>query len=82
MPSRAVVIGPKGTFVYVITPDMKAEYRLVTAGIQEGGDTVITEGLKAQERVVLEGHVRLAPDVAVRFAAAAPDAAPAAGARP
>lgn len=81
VPSRAVIIGPEGTFVYVVGDAMVAEYRLVKISVEGDGLTVITEGLKGGEKVVLEGHVRLAADIPVRLAesTAAPEkAAPAA----
>ncbi len=67
VPSRAVTIGPDGTFVYVVSDDMKAHYRLVRTGTESDGLTVITDGLEAGEKVVMEGHVRLADGVGVRF---------------
>lgn len=67
VPSRAVVIGPDGPFVYVVGDDMKAHYKLVTTGVETDGMTVITKGLEPGEKVVMEGHVRLADGMAVRF---------------
>ena len=67
VPSRAVTIGPDGTFVYVVGDDMKARYRLVTTSVENNGIRVVTEGLKAGEKVVMEGHVRLADGIDVRF---------------
>ena len=67
VPSRAVVIGPEGTFVYVVTDEMKAEYRLVETSVEENGVIVITKGLQAGEKVVMEGHVRLSDGITVRF---------------
>lgn len=67
VPSRAVIIGPKGNFIYVVGDDMKAQQRLVTAGTESDGLTVITEGLKQGEKVVMEGHVRLIDGITVRF---------------
>lgn len=67
IPSRAVVIGPKGNFIYVISDDMKAQQRLVKAGAETDGITVILEGLQAGEKVVMEGHVRLSDGITVRL---------------
>lgn len=90
VPSRAVIIGPKGPFVYVVRevpgngPDggeLIAEYRLVTSGTENNGMTVISKGLDAGERVVMEGHVRLSDGIRVRLpensAAGTPAARPA-----
>lgn len=78
VPSRAVTIGPDGTFVYVVGDDMKAHYRLVRTGVEHNGISVVTDGLKAGEKVVIEGHVRLADGIGVRF----PDAQTQKGAQP
>ena len=67
VPSRAVIIGQEGTFVYVVGDDMKARYRLVETGGESEGVTVIARGLEPGEKVVMEGHVRLADGLAVRF---------------
>jgi membrane fusion protein, multidrug efflux system len=60
-PTQAIQTGQSGTFVYVVTPDLKAELRNVTPGLTVDSMTVITEGLKADEKVVIDGQVRLAP---------------------
>ena len=67
VPSRAVMLGPDGAFVYVVGDDNTARVRLVTTDIENDGITVISSGLKAGERVVLEGHVRLTDGMPVRI---------------
>lgn len=74
VPSRAVIIGPDGTFVYVVSENMKAHYRLVSTGVETEGITIITKGLEAGERVVMEGHVRLFDGVTVRLPEPTPPA--------
>ncbi len=86
VPSRAVVIGPEGPFVYVVKEvpsqddptrkDLIAQYRLVTSGAENEGMTVVTKGLDAGEAVVMEGHVRLSDGIKVRLPE---DAKPVAG---
>lgn len=76
IPSRAVTIGPDGTFVYVVSDDMKAHYRLVATSVENSGVSVVTQGLAAGEKVVMEGHVRLADGIAVRFPEARPKTPP------
>ena len=79
VPSQAVQTGQKGTYVYVVGADLKAEMRLVKAGIRKEGFTVIVEGLSAGEKLVIDGHMRVAPDQAVSIITdeAAAEAAPA-----
>lgn len=77
VPSQAVQTGQNGTYVYVIDADLKAELRPVKAGIRKDGFTVVTEGIRAGEKVVTDGHLRVAPGqpveiIADRAAAEAP----------
>ncbi len=68
VPSRAVMLGPDGPFVYVVGSDSRARIRLVSTDTEAEGYTVVTKGLSAGEHVVLEGHVRLKDGIAVRTA--------------
>ncbi len=62
VPSQAVQTGQKGAYVFVVKADLTAESRPVTAGRAVGQtETVITQGLKAGERVVTDGQARLLP---------------------
>ncbi len=61
VPSQSVDQGQEGQYVYVIGPDSKAEIRTVTTGQVMNGETVILKGVKAGERVVTDGQVRLIP---------------------
>lgn len=65
VPSAAVQRGPTGMYVYVIGSDNKAEMRTVAAGATENDQTLITEGLKTGERVVVDGQYRLQPGAEV-----------------
>ncbi len=67
VPSRAVLLGPDGSFVYVVGDDMTARIRLVNTDVEHEGTTVIVKGLNAGEKVVLEGHVRLKDGMPVRL---------------
>jgi len=59
LPQRAVQQGGKGHFVWVVDKAGKAEYRPVTAGEWHGNDWLIEEGLKAGEKVVVDGGLTL-----------------------
>ena len=80
-PTRAVQMGQKGPYVYVVTADMKAEMRPVKTGDALRDMTVILEGLKPGEKVATDGQFMLAPGVEVKEASEAPAAgAPGGGA--
>lgn len=87
VPQRAVLEGPQGKFVYVVNDQSKVEIRPIEAGEWAGDAWVITSGLKAGERVILDGVLKLGPGAPVKIAdstktegkpAAKPEAKPAA----
>jgi membrane fusion protein, multidrug efflux system len=57
--SRVVQRGPKGVFAYVIKPDNSVEMRPIEPGQDYRGQTLVTKGLNANERVVVDGQMRL-----------------------
>jgi membrane fusion protein (multidrug efflux system) len=88
IPKEAVSQGPQGPFVYVVDANDAAELRPVRLGRQVGLDWVVSEGLKAGDRVVVDGVIRVragAKVTPVKFVGAAASATPgsaANGARP
>ncbi len=68
-------------FVYVVTPDNKVEQRFVVLGPLVGDVRVIREGLSKDDKVVVNGLMRVRPGITVSpqtAAAPAPAGAPAA----
>src|SRR6266853_202385 len=55
----AVQQGQTGPYVYVISPDGKAQVRPVTVAEISEGQALIATGLKANETVVIDGQYRL-----------------------
>lgn len=74
VPPSAVQVGQRGHYVFVLKSDSTVELRLVRAGIRTENAVVIQDGLKAGERVVTEGQLRLRPGarVVVRPSSGAP----------
>jgi len=66
IPSGALQQGNQGAFVYVILPDDTAALCAVKVGARSGDRVAITEGVKVDERVVLEGTDRLRAGAKVR----------------
>jgi membrane fusion protein (multidrug efflux system) len=66
VPRRAVMQGTKGHFAWAITADDKAEFRSVTVGDWFGDEIFVTAGLKAGDRVAVDGILRLAAGVPVK----------------
>lgn len=61
VPYEAVQIGQQGNYVFVVTPNKKAELRNVTAGNKEDDHIIIEDGVKAGETVVTVGQMGLRP---------------------
>ena len=62
IPEQAVLQGPKGTFVYTIDAENKAQIAPVTLGIVNRHQQFITAGLKEGDRVITEGMIKVKPD--------------------
>lgn len=71
VPQRAVLESPKGKFVYVVGPDNKAEVRPVEAGDWTADGWIINSGLKAGERVITDGVMKIGPGAPVQVVAPA-----------
>ena len=84
VPQRAVLEGPAGKFVYVVVPGDKggdkADMRPIDAGEWSGDAWVVRSGLKAGDRVITDGVMKIGPGAPVSLAppgtAGAPGAAP------
>lgn len=66
IPASAIQQGNRGAFVYVIEPEGTASVRVVKVGDRTAESLVILDGIKASERVVLEGVDRLREGAKVR----------------
>ena len=65
VPYQALQTGQKGTYVFVVQPDMTVTDRVVSVERTFQGNAVIAQGLKPGEQVVTDGHLRLAPGARV-----------------
>jgi multidrug efflux system membrane fusion protein len=65
VPHDAINVGPDNRFVYVVTKDLKADMRPVTVLYDDGVHAAISGKVKAGDRVVTDGQLRLVPDVEV-----------------
>jgi membrane fusion protein, multidrug efflux system len=67
VPAEAPQLSAKGSFVYVIKSDSSAELRPVKVGQRQGDSVVIEEGMRAGERVVVNGQLGVTPGGKVRI---------------
>ncbi len=66
IPQRAVLQGPQGPFVFVVGPEERVEIRPVQASAWQGDQWLIDQGLKAGERVVVNGLMKIGPGAPVK----------------
>ena len=65
VPSAAIQTGAEGPFVYVVGGDNNAQVRPVQVDFSEGNISVIRQGLKDGEQVVVDGSEKLQSGAAV-----------------
>lgn len=61
VPSQALQTGQQGEYLFVVKQDNTAEIRPIKAGVTHNGVTVIEQGLRPGELVVIDGHMRVVP---------------------
>jgi multidrug efflux system membrane fusion protein len=66
LPDRALGADQAQKFVYVVNAEQKVEFRPVTLGPIIDGLRVVKSGLKPEEKVIVEGLLRVRPGVAVQ----------------
>ena len=66
IPKRAVMRGMQGPFVWVIGDDDKISPRPVTLGAASGNEIVVIDGLAANDRIVVDGILKVQPGALVR----------------
>jgi multidrug efflux system membrane fusion protein len=68
VPHDAINVGPESRFVYVVSGENKADMRPVNVLYDDGTQAAISGKVKAGDRVVTEGQLRLVPDIEVTIA--------------
>lgn len=77
VPKTAIVQGPQGASVYVVGADDVAQARPIQLDREVEKGWIVKSGLKAGERVVTDGVIRVRPGIKVRPAAPLAPVAPA-----
>jgi multidrug efflux system membrane fusion protein len=72
VPTRAIQSGQQGEYVYVVRTDSTAESRPVRTEGAYQNLTLISEGLRVGEQVIVNGQLRVAPNAKVIVQAAPP----------
>jgi multidrug efflux system membrane fusion protein len=68
VPASAIQRGAQGLFVYVVNDDQTVSLRAVKTGVTEGTRIEVESGVKARERVVIDGMDRLRDGMKVEIA--------------
>lgn len=66
IPYAAAQLGQKGSFAFVVTPEGKADLRILKTGSRQGDDIVVEEGIQKDERVVTLGQMGLSQGTPVK----------------
>jgi membrane fusion protein (multidrug efflux system) len=67
VPQKAVLEGAKSHFVWVVNTENKPEQRVVEVGEWQGEDWIISKGLRAGERIVVDGALRVTSGGALKI---------------
>jgi multidrug efflux system membrane fusion protein len=67
VPSQAIQTGQQGQYVFVVKQDLTVESRPVVVGRSVDSETVVQKGLRADEKVVTDGQLRLYPGARVEI---------------
>jgi membrane fusion protein, multidrug efflux system len=65
IPRKAVMSGPQGRFVWIVDKDQKVEIRPVQVSRSMGNNIMVTQGLNAGERFIVEGVLKVQPGIVV-----------------
>lgn len=59
VPRKAIMSGPQGSYVWVVGNDQKAQMRPVQVGRSMGNNAIVTDGLQAGDRYIVEGVMKV-----------------------
>jgi len=68
VPTKAVLTGAPGTYVFLVRPGNTVGIRKITLGPSDGTNTVVTSGLRPGDQVVTDGTDRLSDQAKIRIA--------------
>jgi membrane fusion protein (multidrug efflux system) len=66
IPQRAVRLAAGGASVFIVDGEDKVAVRPVKTGALRGSDWMVTEGLQAGDRVIVDGLQKIQPGMTVR----------------
>jgi len=82
VPQRAVLEGPTGKFVYTVNAESKAEPHPVEVGAWTEDGWILHSGIKAGDRIIVDGVMKIGPGAPVNVTDPAGQGAPQAPGKP
>jgi membrane fusion protein (multidrug efflux system) len=76
IPKRAVLHSAQGALVWVLGAGEQAAPRPIALGTSSGNDVIVTSGLMAGDRVVVDGILKVQPGAPLHATMLGPDGAP------
>lgn len=67
IPQRAIRYNQQGPYVYVVQEDMTVALRQLILGSELGNEQIVKEGIDEQEKIILDGHLRVSPGIKVEI---------------
>lgn len=61
IPQKAIRYNPQGPYVYIVQADNTVVLRQVILGDEDGSDQIVLQGIDPEERIIIDGHLRLSP---------------------
>lgn len=65
IPQKAIRYNQQGPYAYVVLEDNTVALRQLVLDVEEGNDQIVKQGIERNERVIVDGHLRLSPGVKV-----------------
>lgn len=76
VPHDAVNIGPESRYLFVVDAANRAQMRPVTVVYDDGANATVRGNVKAGDRVIVEGQLRVIPDKSVQVVRSGPHPSP------
>ncbi|HEV8051036.1 MAG TPA: efflux RND transporter periplasmic adaptor subunit [Parachlamydiaceae bacterium] len=67
IPQKAIRYNQQGPYIYVVNDDMTVATRQLVLGKEHGTEQIVLEGVDPDERIILEGHLRISPGLKVEI---------------
>ncbi len=67
IPQKTIRYNQEGPYVYVIKEDQTVALRPLLLGSEHDKDQVVLQGIEPEEKIVIDGHLRLSPGIKVEI---------------